>query len=421
MVGFNKIRIAVIVAFFLVPIMLLATEYSLEDCQAKAAEGNAEAQWQLGLRYENGDGVKKNNMKAVSQYKKAAEQKHRKACGRLADLYEKGSFVKKDTVLAAKYRAWSQGDNGELAAVQARTTVEKSKEDEIETALDYILGRNWKPKDPKTGIRILYQSAKDKPIAQRVFVDRWSKGDLDGALEVLSDDEWEKILPWYKNAWNSGNKRAGLVLGNDAYSRKQYSSALNYWEGSGLAKCWYFIGRFYATWSEEGKGGGPPSMRNETKARKAYEKCLRIDDSWDDAKFDLGCLYLFAKNKENENLSDAKRIFSYFLKKSPNDKWYNYDYGLAGYCLQRSQFDRKWPKRKVDSLLSWAKQYEQWSSSNSRIPEYERRNMSDYNRMIEDWKLCERSCEEYVSYIRKAANLGCEPAQKFMNEYNSNK
>jgi len=403
-----------LVSLIVSPFMLVAAEYSLDECQSKASEGNAEAQWQLGQRYENGEGVKKNTMRALAQYKKAAEQKHKKACAKLADLYESGKFVKKDPVLSAKYKAWAEGDNGELAAAQARTSVAKSKEDEIETALDYILGRNGKPKDPKTGIRILYQSAKDKPIAQKVFVDRWSKGDLDGALEVLSDEEWEKILPWYKNAWEAGNKRAGLVLGNDAYSRKQYSAALGYWQGSGMAKCWYFVGRFYATWSEEGKGGGPSGMRDETKARKAYERCLRIDCSWDDAKFDLGCLYLFAKNRENENLVEAKKIFSYFLKKDPNNKWYNYDYGLAGYWLQRSQFDRKWPKQRVDTLFAWAKQYEDRS-----VPDWDRRNMQDYNRMIDELKSVQRSQQEYVTYIRKASNLGCEPAQKFISDYDS--
>lgn len=414
MVGFNNFRAAVLVVVLITPIALLASELGLEECQSKAAEGNAEAQWQLGLRYENGDGIKKNPMRALAQYKKAAEQKHRKACAKLADLYENGKFVKKDPVLAAKYKAWAEGDNGELAAAQARTTVAKLKEDEIETSLDYILGRNGKPKDPKTGIRILYQSAKDKPIAQRVFVERWSKGDLDGALEVLSDEEWEKILPWYKNAWDGGNKRAGLVLGNDAYSRKQYSAALNYWQGSGLAKCWYFVGRFYATWSEEGKGGGPSNMRDETKARKAYERCLRINSSWDDAKFDLGCLYLFANNKANENLNEAKRIFSYFIKKDPNNKWYNYDYGLAGYCYLRSQFDKDWPKRRVDTLLAWAKQYE-----NTGVPDWDRRTMVEYNRMMGEWRAMQRSQQEYVAYIRKASDLGCEPARKFMSNYNS--
>ena len=416
MVESNKSMLAAAFALLMIPAMVFAAEYTLDECRQKAAEGNAEAQWQLGQRYENGDGVKKNSMKAVSCYKKAAEQRHQKACSKLADLYEQGSFVKKDPVLAAKYRAWSQGDNGELAAVQARKSVEKSQEDEIETALDYILGRNGKPKDPKTGIRILDQSAKDKPIAQRVFVDRWSKGDLDGALEVLSDDEWEKILPWYKNAWEGGNKRAGLVLGNDAYARRQYSSALAYWQGSGLAKCWYLVGRFYATWSEEGKGGGPSNMRDETKARKAYERCLRIDKTWDDAKFDLGCLYLFAKNSENENLLEAKKIFSYFLKRDSNNQWYNYDYGLSGYWHQRSQFNKKWPKDRIDFLLSWGKRYE-----NASIPKYERRTLQEYNRMIDDWKSMTRAQEEFVPYIRKAANMGCKPAIKFMDDYNKDK
>lgn len=387
---------------------------TLEECKERAAAGEAEALWQLGQRYENGEGVRKDGLKAISQYRKAADKNHARACERLAFFYETGKIVGKDPVKAARYRAQSKGESAEMAAALAQTAQDRSKVDYIEVALDYIIGRNGQSRDAKKGIQLLYKVAKDNPTAQKVFVDRWSKGDLDGALEVLSDDEWQKIVPWYKDAWDSGNKRAGLILGNDAYSRKQYSSALSYWQGSGMAKCWYFVGRFYATWSEEGQGGGPSHMRDETKARKAYEKCLRIDSTWDNAKFDLGCLYLFAKAPENENLYEAKRIFSYFLKKDANNMWYNYDYGLPGYWYHRAQFNKKWPKAKVDRLLNWAKQYENYS-----IPAYERRTMRDYNRMIDDWKAMERSQGEFVAYIRKAANLGCEPAQKFMSDYNS--
>lgn len=387
---------------------------TFEECKKRASAGDAEALWQLGQRYENGEGVRKDGLKAISQYRKAADKNHARACERLAFFYETGKIVAKDPVKAARYRAQSKGESAEMAAALAQTAQDRSKVDYIEVALDYIIGRNGQSRDAKKGIQLLYKVAKDNPTAQKVFVDRWSKGDLDGALEVLSDDEWQKIVPWYKDAWDSGNKRAGLILGNDAYSRKQYSSALSYWQGSGMAKCWYFVGRFYATWSEEGKGGGPSHMRDETKARKAYEKCLRIDSTWDNAKFDLGCLYLFAKAPENENLYEAKRIFSYFLKKDANNMWYNYDYGLSGYWYHRAQFNKKWPKAKVDRLLNWAKQYENYS-----IPEYERRTMLDYNRMIKDWKSMERSQEEFVGYIRKASNLGCEPAQKFMSDYNS--
>ena len=159
-------------------------------------------------------------------------------------------------------------------------------------------------------------------------------------------------------------------------------------------------------------------MRDETKARKAYEKCLRLDGSWDDAKCDLGCIYLFAKNSGNENLLEAKRIFSYFIGKNSNDKWYNFFYGLAGYSLERSQFERKWTKRTVDTLLVWARQYGDTAYYN--LPASERNVMRDYSRMLGERNAMERNQNEFVAYIRKAANLGCEPAQKFMSDYDGN-
>lgn len=181
MVAFNKVRLAAVAVMMAAPAVLLAAEYGLDECRAKAAAGDAEAQWQLGLRYEKGDGVRKDGMRALAQYRKAADQKHRKACAKLSDLYERGRLVKRDPVLAAKYKAWAEGGNGELAAAQVKELA-KEKDDEIETALDYILGRNGKPKDPKAGVRLLYQQAKDNPTAQRVFVDRWSQGDLDACF-----------------------------------------------------------------------------------------------------------------------------------------------------------------------------------------------------------------------------------------------
>lgn len=446
MVAFNKIRLAAVAVMMAAPAVLLAAEYGLDECRAKAAAGDAEAQWQLGLRYEKGDGVRKDGMRALAQYRKAADQKHRKACAKLSDLYERGRLVKRDPVLAAKYKAWAEGGNGELAVAQVKELA-KEKDDEIETALDYILGRNGKPKDPKAGLRLLYQQAKDNPTAQRVFVDRWSQGDLDDALDVLSDDEWQKMIPWYKNAWDGGNKRAGLVLGNEAYSRKRYSSALEYWQGSGLAKCWYLVGKFYATWSEEGKGGGPSDMRDETKSRKAFEKCLRIDSTQDDARFALGTLYLCAEDPGNRDLAEAKRIFAYFLKSDADDKWFNYCYGLTGFRLLQSQFDKKWPSHEVDKLFAWAKaslkRSVRWGERS--LLDYNRmvdgwktlwpsqedeallawakqyidrsmpysRNIRDYNRMVDDWKTLRHSQLEFVSYIEKAADLGCEPAREF--------
>ena len=46
----------------------------------KAAEqGDSEAQYNLGLFYDKGEGVEKNHSEAIKWYKKAAEQGHAKA------------------------------------------------------------------------------------------------------------------------------------------------------------------------------------------------------------------------------------------------------------------------------------------------------------------------------------------------------
>lgn len=396
MVASNKLKLILNLFIVFGVLASRATEYSMAECKQKASDGVAEAQWQLGQRYENGDGVKKNNMRALAQYKKAAEQKHRKACAKLAVLYENGIFVKKDPVQAAKFKAWSEGDNGELAAAQVRTVVERNKEDEIETALDYILGRGGKSKDPKTGIRILYSQAKDKPIAQRVFVDRWSRGDLDEALDVLSGEEWDLLIPWFRDAWDRGNKKTGLVLGNEAYRRKNYRAALDFWEKSGLPKCWYFVGRFYSSWSKEGEGGGPDSMKDETLARKAFERCLRIDSSWIDAKYSLACLYNFAKKKENQNYSKALDLFSSLLKRNAADKYYNYGYGYAGFWMYNDQLGRLETEYK-------------YASESRRVS-----IKIQYDQIL-------NRRDGFVRYFRTAANQGHDAAREFLKRFEDSK
>lgn len=367
----NKTFLAAAVAFA-AALDVFAQTLPAEECKRLAAAGDAEALWQLGCRYEKGDGVAGNPAKALSQYRKAADKGHKEACARLAEMYEKGEIVGKDPVKAAEYRAMAAGEDPKSAVAEAEKNAvrNKNKIDEIEIALDYIFGRNGKPKDAKTGIRMLYAKAKDDPTAQRVFVDRWSAGDLDGALSALDNEEWSLIIPWFRDAWNRGKKDVGLVLGYESFRQKNYNAAISYWKGSGHPKSWYFVGKLYDPSVEEEDGGGPKHMRNETLARRAYEQCLHIDSKYDDAKFSLGLIYLFPEKKENGDAKKAFNIFSYFIKQSPDNKWINYDYGVAG--LLSMDYKARDAKRKED---------------------------------------------EYLSYIRKAARLGCEPAKKLLDDF----
>lgn len=387
--------------------VLSASGLTLSECKEGASAGDPEAMWELGLRYEQGDGVSKNPIRALAQYKKAAEKRHRKACERLAELYGTGTIVSRDPALEAKYRAWARGQDAEASSSAFQSEGSAAKADDIEVALDYLLGRNGKTKDPRTGIRVLFAAGKNLPFAQYVFVDRWCRGDLDGALNEISDEEWEVLLPWFADALSRGVTKAAFVLGNAAYRKKEYNKAISLWEKSGLPKGYFFIGRFYDPCKDEGQGGGPKSWKNEGKARRAYERCLRIDPSWDDARFELGLIYLYSDRTENRDFRKALDVFSYFLKKLPDKDWVLYNYGVAGFRLVNEEVAQLYSLYKRNVYQRDGATYDDNS------PAMKARMKRVYEQSLKDEK-------KYVEFIRRAAAQGYDPAEEFLRNYQKN-
>ena len=76
-----------------------------------AEQGNAQAQYHLGLMYENGHGMAQDNVEALNWYSKAAEQGHASAQNNLGAMYDKGRGVPQDDAEAAKWytKAAAQG------------------------------------------------------------------------------------------------------------------------------------------------------------------------------------------------------------------------------------------------------------------------------------------------------------------------
>ena len=72
------------------------------EWQPLAEQGHAKAQYNLGLMYDNGEGVLKDDKEAVKWYRKAAEQGHAKAQYNLGVMYINGDGVLKD-LSKAKY------------------------------------------------------------------------------------------------------------------------------------------------------------------------------------------------------------------------------------------------------------------------------------------------------------------------------
>ncbi|MDG4550199.1 MAG: hypothetical protein P9G45_07275, partial [Candidatus Contendobacter sp.] len=70
----------------------------------KAAEqGDADAQFNLGVMYDNGQGVRKDEAEAVKWYRKAAEQGNADAQNNLGWMYTNGQGVRKDEAEAVKW------------------------------------------------------------------------------------------------------------------------------------------------------------------------------------------------------------------------------------------------------------------------------------------------------------------------------
>ena len=61
-----------------------------------AEQGNAKAQYNLGKRYEDGDGFPRDYAKAVKWYRKSAEQDNAQAQGKLGNMYSAGKGVPQD-------------------------------------------------------------------------------------------------------------------------------------------------------------------------------------------------------------------------------------------------------------------------------------------------------------------------------------
>jgi len=68
----------------------------------KAGKGDAKAQYNLGVMYDQGQGVEQDHKKAFGWYKKAAEQGVAKAQYNLGVMYDQGQGVPKNYNEAAK-------------------------------------------------------------------------------------------------------------------------------------------------------------------------------------------------------------------------------------------------------------------------------------------------------------------------------
>ncbi len=76
---------------------------ALREWRPLAEQGDADAQYNLGVMYDKGDGVTQNHKEAVKWYRKSADQGNASAQYNLALMYENGKGVTQDYKEAVKW------------------------------------------------------------------------------------------------------------------------------------------------------------------------------------------------------------------------------------------------------------------------------------------------------------------------------
>ncbi len=122
---------------------------ALREWRPLAEQGNAKAQYNLGLMYRKGQGVPQDDAEGVGWYRKAAEQGHASAQYNLGFIYGKGQGVPQDDAQAHMWfdlaaSRYPPGEGRDQAVRNRDNVAEKMTPAQISEAQK--LAREWKPK-----------------------------------------------------------------------------------------------------------------------------------------------------------------------------------------------------------------------------------------------------------------------------------
>ncbi len=119
-------------------------EAALKEFRLAAEQGDAQAQFQLGVMYDEGQGVAQDFREAVPWYRRAAEQGHALAQNNLGVVYGKGQGVTQDYVIAHKWTNLASAQGYENAIKNLGFLEEMMTPSQIVEA--QRLAREWTPK-----------------------------------------------------------------------------------------------------------------------------------------------------------------------------------------------------------------------------------------------------------------------------------
>jgi TPR repeat protein len=217
-------RVRVVVSLLITAVYLAlsasAAAQDIDELRRLAQQGDSNAQTMLGMRYQNGDGVQRDDAEAVRWYRKAAQMGNASGQFNLGKMYQNGRGVAQDNGEAVHWyrksadQGYSMGQNNLAIMYQNGRGVPQ----------DYAAALRWFRKAADQGnpiaqnnLGVMYLSgrgiAKDYGEAVRWFRKAAEQGNSMGQNNlgvmyrngrgVLQDDA--EALRWYQKAADQGN------------------------------------------------------------------------------------------------------------------------------------------------------------------------------------------------------------------------
>ena len=180
---------------------------------------------------------------------------------------------------------------------------------------------------------ILYKYAmRGNQKAQSFFVESYHANRL--AAGIYASYYWSATIPWFKKAFENGDKKAGLPLGHDAYHReKNVQMARVYWRALDTSEGFYLCGKSYM---EEG---------NDAMALELYDAALkdrfRGSEYYEYAKSSRAWIYLYSKTEHLRSKENALRDLRDLLSLNSENKIYHYLYGITLWEMESSRVVRR--------------------------------------------------------------------------------
>ncbi len=320
------------------------TQEDIRICKQVADEGNAEAQYTLGLAYLSGDVTARSTDLAVEYLTLAAQQDYGKALFTLATMYETGNAVAQDAEKARQYyfAAVKQNNSEALYTVGKAFSQMKNNSKNRIFGIDCLrkAARQLNP-DALYLMATMYESGdgleKSSQLAFLYYVAAADNGAEQAQYLVAKryyygegvDKSASKALPYFEKAAELGNVNAqyyaGLIyyFGDSGYqssTKAAYYFQLAADQGDMFSQNW--IGEMYYF------GNG---VEQSYELAAAYFS-LSADQGYDDAQYKLGMMYMNGLTGSG----DYKKAEEY-LKKAADQK-YRKAYEALGDLFSESSY-----------------------------------------------------------------------------------